>query len=233
MPEQVPLYFELFFIAITAAAGWFFLQANKYFKVVSLAMICWLIIQTVLAEKGFYTRSSGMPPRLTAAVLPPVIFIIACFLVPAGRRYLDTLDARMLTWLHIVRIPVEFCLYTLMIHHLVPEIMTFEGRNFDIISGITAPFIAYFGYTKKRLSKTDYRKSPVTSRGHPDMLNGTRAFNFRDRKRCLRFNADTRAYFPFLSKVTGRILPGSFCCHSTFPFFTVEILRTDGSCFCV
>ena len=51
MPEQVPLYFELFFIAITAATGWFFLQANKYFKVVSLAMICWLIIQTVLAEK--------------------------------------------------------------------------------------------------------------------------------------------------------------------------------------
>ena len=154
MPEQVPLYFELFFIAITAATGWFFLQANKYFKIVSLVMICWLIIQTILAEKGFYTKSSGMPPRLTIAVLPPVLFIIACFILPAGRRYLDTLDPRMLTWLHIVRLPVEFCLYILMIHHLVPEIMTFEGRNFDIISGITAPFVAYFGYTKKTLSRS-------------------------------------------------------------------------------
>ena len=154
MPGQVPLYFELFFIAVTAAAGWFFLQANKYFKVVSLVMIGWLILQTVLAEKGFYLKSTGMPPRLIAAVVPPVLFILGCFILPAGRRYLDTLDPRMLTWLHIVRIPVEFCLYTLMIHHLVPVVMTFEGRNFDIISGITSPIVAYFGYTKKRLPGT-------------------------------------------------------------------------------
>ena len=153
MPEQVPLYFELFFIAITAATGWFFLQANKYFKIVSLVMIGWLILQTVLAEKGFYTKTAGMPPRLIFPVLPPVLFIVACFILPAGRRYVDTLDPRMLTWLHIVRIPVEFCLYTLMIHHLVPEVMTFEGRNFDIISGITAPIVAYFGYSKKTISR--------------------------------------------------------------------------------
>ncbi|MFY8033146.1 MAG: hypothetical protein ACOVMN_01420, partial [Flexibacteraceae bacterium] len=33
----------------------------------------------------------------------------------------------------------------------VPHIMTYEGNNFDIISGITAPFIAYFGYNKQQL----------------------------------------------------------------------------------
>jgi len=30
--------------------------------------------------------------------------------------------------------------------------MTFEGRNFDIISGLTAPIIFYFGFIKKTLS---------------------------------------------------------------------------------
>jgi len=154
MPATIPQYFELIFIAVTAFTGLFFLQANKYFKVVSIIMILWLVLQTVLAEKGFYTKNSGMPPRLAAAVLPPVLFILVCFTTPAGRRYMDTLNPRILTWLHVVRIPVEFILYTLMIHHLVPAIMTFEGRNFDIISGLTAPFIAYFGYNKKRLSKT-------------------------------------------------------------------------------
>jgi hypothetical protein len=154
MPATIPLYFELIFIAVTAATGLFFLQANKYFKAVSIVMILWLVLQTVLAERGFYTRSSEMPPRLVAAVLPPVIFIVACFLLPAGRRYIDTLNPRILTWLHVVRIPVELILYTLMIHHLVPVVMTFEGRNFDILSGITAPFIAYLGYNKKRISKT-------------------------------------------------------------------------------
>ena len=31
--------------------------------------------------------------------------------------------------------------------------MTFEARNFDIIAGITAPFIAYFGFTKKMVGR--------------------------------------------------------------------------------
>src|SRR6478736_4813548 len=154
MPETIPQYFELIFIAITAVTGLFFLQANKYFKTVSLVIILWLVLQTVLAEKGFYIKSSGIPPRLAAAVLPPVLFILICFLTPAGRRYMDTLNPRILTLLHVVRIPVELILYTLMIHHLVPIIMTFEGRNFDIISGISAPVIAYVGYNKRRLSKT-------------------------------------------------------------------------------
>ncbi|MEL6848546.1 MAG: hypothetical protein AAFP92_08510, partial [Bacteroidota bacterium] len=34
-----------------------------------------------------------------------------------------------------------------------PEIMTFAGRNFDIIAGITAPLVAYFGYQKGQMSK--------------------------------------------------------------------------------
>jgi hypothetical protein len=36
---------------------------------------------------------------------------------------------------------------------MVPAIMTFEGRNFDILCGLTAPLIYYFGYIKKTLSK--------------------------------------------------------------------------------
>jgi hypothetical protein len=32
--------------------------------------------------------------------------------------------------------------------------MTFEGRNLDIISGITAPVIYYFGFVKKKIGRT-------------------------------------------------------------------------------
>jgi hypothetical protein len=34
----------------------------------------------------------------------------------------------------------------------VPELMTFEGQNFDIIAGITAQFNGYFDFTKGKLS---------------------------------------------------------------------------------
>jgi hypothetical protein len=58
----------------------------------------------------------------------------------------------MLTLLHVIRIPVELVLFWLFVRHTVPEAMTFHGRNFDILSGISAPFIYYFGFVKKRLS---------------------------------------------------------------------------------
>jgi len=31
--------------------------------------------------------------------------------------------------------------------------MTFEGQNFDMLVGITAPFVAYFGITKGKMNR--------------------------------------------------------------------------------
>lgn len=53
----------------------------------------------------------------------------------------------------MVRIPVEIGLYWLFIHRVVPGIMTFEGRNFDILCGLTAPLVYYFGYIKNVLNR--------------------------------------------------------------------------------
>jgi hypothetical protein len=76
------------------------------------------------------------------------------FLLPRGRMVLDRLDERWLTWLNVVRIPIEIVLLLLFLNDMIPRLMTFEGRNFDILSGISAPFVAYFGYNKHKLNKT-------------------------------------------------------------------------------
>jgi hypothetical protein len=47
----------------------------------------------------------------------------------------------VLTILHVVRIPVEITYTCLYLDHQVPEIMTFAGGNYDIISGLTAPVL--------------------------------------------------------------------------------------------
>jgi hypothetical protein len=44
-------------------------------------------------------------------------------------------------------------LFWLYANHAVPEAMTFNGRNFDILSGLSAPFIYYFGFVKKTLGR--------------------------------------------------------------------------------
>ncbi|HEY0245738.1 MAG TPA: hypothetical protein VGC01_09260, partial [Mucilaginibacter sp.] len=56
------------------------------------------------------------------------------------------------TLMHTIRIVVELFLYCLFIHQLVPKLMTFEGRNFDILSGLSAPVIFFICFVKKRNS---------------------------------------------------------------------------------
>jgi hypothetical protein len=94
-----------------------------------------------------------MPPRFMLLLLPPMVAIISLFFLKSGRSFIDNMDTRLLTLLHIIRVPVEVVLFWLAVNKVVPELMTFEGRNFDIFSGITAPFIYYFGFVKKQLGK--------------------------------------------------------------------------------
>jgi hypothetical protein len=119
-----------------------------------MIILGWLILQTFISRTGFYLNTSSVPPRFVLLVLPPVLFILILFLTRRGRRFIDNLKEDVLTLLHIVRIPVELVLLWLFMNKTVPQLMTFEGRNFDILSGISAPLIYYFGYRKNKLNNT-------------------------------------------------------------------------------
>jgi len=53
---------------------------------------------------------------------------------------------------HVIRIPVELVLFWLFVYRYLPKEMTFEGRNVDLLAGLSAPLIYYFGFVKKRLT---------------------------------------------------------------------------------
>jgi hypothetical protein len=91
--------------------------------------------------------TDSMPPRFPLLAGPPLLFLVFLFLTRGGRRFIDRFDLKWMTWVHVVRIPVEITLFLLFREKLVPELMTFEGRNFDIISGITAPLMVLFAFT--------------------------------------------------------------------------------------
>jgi hypothetical protein len=151
--EPFPLALGLAFGAITAfAVGMFYLAARRSGRTLAV-LLAWLLVQTGLGLSGFYTVTNTIPPHFALLVGPPVLFIIALLATPAGRRYLDGLRLEVLTLLHVVRVPVELVLLGLFLHHAVPQLMTFEGRNFDILSGLTAPFIYYVAFRRKILGK--------------------------------------------------------------------------------
>lgn len=114
----------------------------------------WLFIQTLFTLSDTYsTDLDTSPPNLVLlGIVPTLVTIAAIFRIKKGRHFIDSISLKELTYLHTVRIPVELVLYWLYQHHTLPKLMTFEGRNFDIIAGITAPFIAYYGITKGKLN---------------------------------------------------------------------------------
>jgi hypothetical protein len=148
---QVPTV--ILFVLTTVLSIVFLYKASNKSKISLLIIVAWLLLQSILSLSGFYQNTGTIPPRIILLILPPFIFIIFLFASARGRQFIDQLNTGMLTLLHIVRIPVELVLYGLFLDRQVPQLMTFAGGNYDIISGLTAPFIYYFGFVKKTFSK--------------------------------------------------------------------------------
>ncbi|WP_421826883.1 hypothetical protein [Larkinella sp.] len=120
-----------------------------------MGMLFWLTVLLVLAHRQFFLNIDAVPPRFLLAIGPPLLVILGLFLTKPGRAFLDRLPLPTLTFLNTVRIPVELALYGLFVYQQIPEVMTFEGRNFDILAGITAPLAGYWA-SKNR--PADHRK---------------------------------------------------------------------------
>lgn len=147
----LPSYLVITFLAAVALTFQFFISASPNKKMPVMIMTGWLLITGALALSGFLSVTSGMPPRFFLVVGLPFLFIVGLLITKKGQTYLESLDIRMLTLLHVVRVPVELSLYWLAAHKAVPELMTFEGRNFDIIAGITAPVIYFICFRGKEV----------------------------------------------------------------------------------
>ncbi len=159
MLSNLPFYIPGLFILTTLLTFMFFFEAvrkNNSLKTVALVsviIILWLALHTILGLLDFYLITDTMPPRFALMVAPALLFILILFITRPGRRFIDSLPLKILTRLHVVRVFVEIILWWLFIEKFVPRLMTFKGRNFDILAGISAPLVTYFGFVKRRLSK--------------------------------------------------------------------------------
>ena len=151
--EHLPAYIPFLFGATTLLTVGLFFKASRSSKSTLALITGWMLLQAGIGLSGFYTYTTGLPPRLLLLVLPPLLTILLLFVTPAGRRFVDRLNFKILTLLHVVRIPVEIVLFWLFLHKAIPQLMTFEGRNLDILAGLTAPLVYYFAFVQKTLGR--------------------------------------------------------------------------------
>ncbi len=150
--EHIPNHISIIFILTTLLAVYLFYKASRQSKTALIIILLWLGLQTVLGLSGFYSVTNSIPPRIIFLGLPPLVLIISLFMTSKGKEFLDSLNLKVLTILHVIRIPVELVLYALFVNKAIPELMTFEGRNFDILSGLSAPLVYAFYFFKKQMS---------------------------------------------------------------------------------
>jgi hypothetical protein len=127
---------------------------QKLANPIFFGMSVWLAIQAFLTFKNVYnTDLNALPPKIVLfGIAPTIIVMVLLFTTAKGKQFVDSLPLKNITYLNIVRIPVELVLLWLFLNKVVPQLMTFEGRNFDILAGVSAPIVAYFVFTKEKLS---------------------------------------------------------------------------------
>lgn len=149
--DTLPLYISLVFGITLLTAIVLFYKASYSSKIVLAVLFLWIIAQSLISYFGFYKLENTIPPRFALLLFPPLTMIVILFITKKGKAFIDGLNIKILTLLHVIRIPVELVLLWLFMHKAVPELMTFEGRNFDILSGISAPIVYYFTFVKKKI----------------------------------------------------------------------------------
>ncbi|WP_396636907.1 hypothetical protein [Maribacter sp. R77961] len=143
MIELLPPWISVLFLATSLLTIGFFYYANGKPKTLLFLIILWSALHSILAYSGFYKVTDSIPPRFGLVLVPAVLIIIYGLLPKQQKWIFEKRNTKISTFLHVVRLPVELVLYALFIHKMVPELMTFEGRNYDILMGITAPIMGW------------------------------------------------------------------------------------------
>jgi len=152
MIENLPVWIEALFIVCCLFVIVHFYFSNGKPKILLAVFLLWSVFQGILAYTGFYQVTDTVPPRITLNLIPVIAFTIYGCLPKQRKWVLKNRNVECSTFMHTVRIPVEIGLYYLFINQMIPELMTFEGRNFDILAGITAPIVGLL-YMKRKISK--------------------------------------------------------------------------------
>ena len=152
--KDLSVFIPILFIIITGITVWQFYNAAGKSKKVIVLLAVWILLQAILGFAGFYKVVDAIPPRFVLLIGPGLLMSVLLLLTKRGRNFMDTLNLQKLTLLHTIRIPVEITLYFVYAAQLIPMILTFEGNNYDIISGLTAPVIYYLVFIRKTFDKT-------------------------------------------------------------------------------
>lgn len=135
----------IFLLTVAGVAAWFTRTSAR--PVLAAALIAgWLSFSAALALTGWLAVFDAVPPHFFALVMPTLVATFALAFSKAGQNLGERAGILGLVGFQVFRIPVEWVLFQLHRDGIVPVQMTFEGRNFDVLTGLSAPLVAWLAY---------------------------------------------------------------------------------------
>lgn len=164
-----PIYINILFIGLTLVlialilytlnyahkkAGTLAAKRRNIILITLLGIVAFLGIQTLLSYQGIFSDFTTLPPKVM--VLPVSCFIITAIVATrkSTARLLQQIPETWLIYVQSFRIMMEIILWRLVVEQVIPIQMSFEGHNFDILSGIIPPIIAFLVIKKKVLGRS-------------------------------------------------------------------------------
>jgi hypothetical protein len=115
-------------------------ESGRLAAVTGAGIAAWLAITALVAASGALSDFTSKPPRLMVLLFATMALFTFATMRPVVRRLLAAAPRHWPIALQTMRIPIELALWGLFAAGKLPVQMTFEGRNFDVLVGLTAPF---------------------------------------------------------------------------------------------
>jgi len=115
-------------------------RPRKLLAVVAVAI--WLIGPYAIAASGALRNFDARPPPFGVMLILMLVAGIGVALSPVGKRLAEETPLAWIIGLQAFRLPLELVMHQAAVDGVMPNVMSFSGSNFDIVTGVTALIVA-------------------------------------------------------------------------------------------
>lgn len=159
MTKETPIYIIALFIVLVFTLLYLILtalykasintgrtknQATYFTLYTAIALLIWLLVLAILADKNVLNDFNAFPPRMLLVLGPPLFTIVLLSAMKRSLKLLNAIPIYYLIYFQTFRVAMELILWMLYRENIIPVQMTFEGRNYDILIGLSALFSAFY-----------------------------------------------------------------------------------------
>ena len=111
---------------------------------VAVATLAWLLLTALAAASGALRRFDTFPPPFAGLLLALTAIGVAVPCSPLGTRLVRGLPLWVLVGSQVFRFPLELLMHRAFVEGVMPVQMSYSGRNYDILTGISAGLLGWW-----------------------------------------------------------------------------------------